>query len=259
VEIAPVKTAPVGEQDPTAEDWRAEAARLEPLPAERVIAWAAERFGDGLVLSTSLQAGGLVILDLAHRLGIPLRVLTLDTGRLPEETHEHVERVRRHYGVDVEMVSPDASEVERMVRRAGPNLFRRSVEERRECCRVRKVEPLRRALAPFPAWLSGLRRNQSAARAGTPKVQVDLALDPAGRRLKINPLANWDEARLWAYVRDHGVPYHPLYDQGYLSIGCLPCTRPVRPAEEPRAARWWWEEDGPRECGLHILPTGGAQ
>lgn len=243
-------------------DWEAAAVRLEPLPAEEVITWAAERFGDGLVLSTSLQAGGLVLLDMAHRQDVPVHVLTLDTGRLPEETHQHIDRVRRHYGIEVEVVLPDAAEVESMVRRGGSNLFRHSVEGRQECCRVRKVEPLRRALAPYPAWLSGLRRSQSRGRAGTPKVQLDLALDPNRRRVKVNPLADWDDERLWAYVRRHGVPYHPLYDRGYLSIGCAPCTRPVRPAEEPRAARWWWESEGHRECGLHVLPpepaAGGA-
>lgn len=229
-------------------------ARLEAASAEELIAWTLEHYAGSLALCTSLQAGGMVILDLCHRLGGELRVLTLDTGRLPAETYDHVDRVRQRYGVDVEMIHPDAAAVEALVRDAGPNLFYRSPQDRRACCRVRKVEPLRRALAPFAAWLSGLRRGQSPERADTGKVQPD-PMDP--RRLKVNPLADWSEQRVWEYVRRRDVPYHPLYDRGYQSIGCAPCTRPTRPQEDPRAGRWWWEGDGPRECGLHLVPLGG--
>lgn len=244
-----------GSTEGAGDDWAALAVRFEAASAEEVIAWAVQRFGNGLALSTSLQAGGMVVLDLLHRLGAQPRVLTLDTGRLPQETYDHIDRVRQHYGVEVEIQFPDAAEVQQLVRLGGPNLFYRSPEDRRECCRVRKVEPLRRALEPFDAWLSGLRRGQSAARAGTPKVERDRALDPRGRRVKVNPLADWSEERLWDYIRGHGVPYHPLYDQGYLSIGCAPCTRPARPAEGPRAGRWPWEAGGSRECGLHVVTS----
>jgi thioredoxin-dependent adenylylsulfate APS reductase len=236
------------------EEGAAAAGALESATAEEVVAWALERFAGRLALVTSLQAGGIVLLDLVRRLGGEPRVLTLDTGRLPAETYDLVERVREHFGVEVEMISPRAADVERMVARGGPNLFYRSPEARHECCRVRKVEPLRRALRPFAAWMGGLRRGQSEARAATPKVAPD-PLDDAGAapRLKISPLADWSEAQVWEHVRRRRLPYHPLYDRGYLSIGCAPCTRPARPLEHPRNGRWWWEADGQRECGLHVL------
>lgn len=231
--------------------------RLEAADAGEVIAWAAARWPGEVALFTSFQASGMVILDLAHRLAAGLRVLTLDTGRLPQETYDQIERVRRRYGVEVEVVSPDARAVEELVRRGGPNLFYRSLEDRRECCRVRKVEPLRRALAPFAAWMSGLRRDQGGERARVGKVELDRLNDPEGRLVKVSPLADWSDERVWRYLRDNRVPYHPLYDRGYRSIGCAPCTRPARPAEGPRAGRWWWEAGEVRECGLHVLQGAG--
>ena len=254
-----------------AEDAAAAAAVLEGATAEEVVAWALDRFAGRLALVTSLQAGGVVLIDLACRLGGDVRVLTLDTGRLPAETYDQVERVRDHFGIAVEMISPRAADVERLVAEAGPNLFYRSPEDRRECCRVRKVEPLRRALGPFAAWLSGLRRGQSAERAAIPKVQadglvdagldtgLDIGLDGAAPppRLKVNPLADWSEAQVWEHVHGRRLPYHPLYDRGYQSIGCAPCTRPARPLEHPRQGRWWWEESSRRLCGLHVLQGGG--
>jgi phosphoadenylyl-sulfate reductase (thioredoxin) len=251
--IMPPAMPPASRSRVPADDPAAAAAALEDASAEEVVAWALDRFAGRLALVTSLQAGGVVLLDLACRLGGQPRVLTLDTGRLPPETYDHVERVRDHFGVTVEMISPRAADVERLVAAAGPNLFYRSPEDRRACCRVRKVEPLRRALGPFAAWFSGLRRDQSAERAATPKVQPD-GLDGA---LKISPLAGWSEARVWEHVRRRGLPYHPLYDRGYLSIGCAPCTRPSRPLEHPRDGRWWWEGPGRRECGLHVIQGDG--
>lgn len=238
------------------------AARLEPAAAEELLAWTLDRFAGRLALVTSLQADGVVLLDLAQRLvgdrlGDLLRVVSLDTGRLHPETYDFVDRVRQRYRLQVELVFPQAEAVEKLVRLGGPNSFYDSPQARQECCRVRKVEPLRRALAPFAAWLTGLRRDQSAERRDTPKVQAD-PLDATGRRLKLCPLAEWSEARVWSYVRRHGLPYHPLYDRGYTTFGCAPCSRPSRPAERPRASRWWWEETDARECGLHGLP-GGAR
>jgi len=247
---------PTPRSDPD-DDWDATERRLEAASAAEVLAWALDRFGGRLALVTSMQAGGIVLLDLVRRLGGEVRVLTLDTGRLPQETYDHVDRVRQHFGVEVEMISPRACDVEAMVARGGPNLFYRSPEDRRECCRVRKVEPLRRALEPFAAWISGLRRDQSSEREHTPKLQRDRVHDASGERWKISPLADWSEEEVWRHLRSHGLPSHPLYERGYMSIGCAPCTRPSRPQESPRAGRWWWEENGSRECGLHVIHGGG--
>jgi phosphoadenosine phosphosulfate reductase len=157
--------------------------------------------------------------------------------------------VRRRYGIYDEVHLPDAREVEAMVRRAGPNLFYDSVEKRLSCCHVRKVLPLARALGGFDAWVSGVRRDQTQNRAGVPKV----AIDPEhGGILKLNPLADWSWEQVEAYVRFHDVPEHPLYRRGYTSIGCAPCTRPVQIGEDRRAGRWWWEDGGQKECGLHL-------
>ncbi|MCG8459858.1 MAG: phosphoadenylyl-sulfate reductase, partial [Holophagales bacterium] len=193
---------------------------------------------------------GSVLIDMAWRLGLLPRVLTLDTGRLPQETFDMMELIRDRYGTEIEVIHPRARDVEALVRRRGPNLFHLSVDHRLACCRVRKVEPLRRALRGAGAWITGLRRDQAPTRAGTPKV----AFDAEHEAWKLAPLADWSFERVDAYLRRHQVPRHPLYRKGYLSIGCAPCTRAVREGEGPRAGRWWWEE-GPKECGLHLAPA----
>jgi len=254
-DAAPTDVAP---PDPEGDDPAVLAERFEPAGAADLLAWALDRHAGRLALVTSFQAEDMVLLDLAHRLaggsldGL-LRVVSLDTGRLHGETYELIERVRERFAVDVELIFPDTAAVEALVRHAGPNLFYASPEARRDCCRVRKVEPLARALAPFDAWITGLRRGQSAARQATPKVSPD----GDGGRLKLAPIADWSEQRVWRHVREHELPYHPLYDQGYASIGCAPCSRPSRPAEPARAGRWWWEaKDDARECGLHLVGIG---
>lgn len=218
---------------------------------------ALQRFAERLVFCTSFQAEGMVLLDMAWRAlekGLPCpRVVTLDTGRLPEETYELIERVRRRYGFDVEMHAPDPAAVAALLAPHGPNLFRQSPELRRACCRVRKVEPLERALEGAAAWVVGLRRGQGGAR----QELQPAAVEPGhGGRLKLSPLATWSWDDVWSYLRRHDVPYHSFYDRGYTSIGCAPCTRPVRPWEELRAGRWWWEDGGGAlECGLHRSAT----
>lgn len=229
------------------------AAELETATAREVLAAAIARFPASLALCTSFQAEGMVLLDLTVELGAEVPVLSLDTGRLPPETYDHIDRVRQHYGIDVELVFPDAAEVQELVARRGPNLFYASVESRLECCRVRKVEPLRRALRPYSAWIAGLRRDQTGARGGICKVALDPVNGAERPLFKLSPLADWTHEEVWTYIREHKVPYHPLYDRGYQSIGCAPCTRPSRPAEDPRAGRWWWEQESSRECGLHVL------
>ena len=226
----------------------AAAARLETRPAGEVLAWALGEFGDRFAVVTSFQVEGMVVLDLARRLDPAVRVLTLDTGRLPQETYDVVETVRARYEVRVEPVAPDPAAVAAMTARHGPNLFRRDRALRRLCCQVRKVDPLGPALVGLDAWSTGLRRDTGPARAGTAKVEADPV---HGGIVKLNPLADWTHDQVWAYARANRVPVHPLYEQGYSSIGCAPCTRAALPGEGERAGRWWWEADPDRECGLH--------
>jgi thioredoxin-dependent adenylylsulfate APS reductase len=228
-------------------------AHLEGLPADQLLAWAIERFGRRFAVVTSFQAEGMVVLDLARRVNPGVRVLTLDTGRLPEETYQVIEAVRTGMGLQIEVISPDPAEVAAMVAGHGPNLFHKDPALRRLCCHVRKVAPLDRALTGVGAWATGLRRDGGPARAGTPKAEVD---DAHGGIVKLNPLADWTRDQVWAYVRSHRLPVNPLYEQGYTSIGCAPCTRPTRPGEDERAGRWWWEADQDRECGLHSRLRG---
>jgi phosphoadenylyl-sulfate reductase (thioredoxin) len=220
---------------------------------EELIAWAVRRFGHSFAVVTSFQREGMVILDMAARVAsAPVRVLTVDTGRLPEATHEMIRRVEAHYGTTVEVISPDPSEVNAMVRLHGADLFRSSVAARSLCCNVRKVRPLERALAGLRAYAVGLRRSQSETRASIqPLEEVD-------GKFKLSPLAAWSAAQVREYVDRHGVPEHPLYAIGYATIGCDPCTRPLVAGEDERAGRWWWETDGSKECGLHFSPDGRA-
>ena len=201
-----------------------------------------------VVIVASFQAESSVIIDMASQVRPDIRVLTLDTGRLPQETHDMIDRVRLRYGISVEVITPDAAEVGRMVAAHGTNLFYDSVELRRMCCDVRKSRPLASALRGYDAWITGLRREQSATRAQTQVVTVD---GEHGGIAKIAPLAGWTKQQVWDYIREHDLPYHSLYGRGYTSIGCAPCTRATVAEEEERAGRWWWEQGGVKECGLH--------
>jgi phosphoadenosine phosphosulfate reductase len=229
--------------------------------AEEIIALAIDRFGNNLALSTSLQKGGMIVLDVAVRLQPSLRVFTLDTGRLPEETYTMIETVRNRYGVNVEIIHPDPAETERMVERYGPNLFFRDRASRMLCCQVRKVRPMARKLAEkadtIRGLLVGLRRDQSETRESIEQI------DESGTPVKINPLAYWSSEDVDRYTEQHGIPVHPLYAKGYTSIGCEPCTRATSADEDTRAGRWWWENDGGeqggKECGIHFTPDGRAQ
>ena len=229
-------------------------AHTDGLTADQLLAWAIERFGRRFAVVTSFQAEGMVVLDLARRVDPGVRVVTLDTGRLPEETYQVIEAVRTGMGLKVEIITPDPADVAAMVAGHCPNLFHKDPALRRLCCHVRKVAPLGRALAGVGAWATGLRRDGGPARAGTAKAEID---DAHGGIVKLNPLADWTRDQVWAYVRSHRLPVNPLYEQGYTSIGCAPCTRPTRPGEDERAGRWWWEADQDRECGLHTR-LGGA-
>ncbi len=226
------------------------AARFDHLSAEDLLAWAVKCFQPRIALCTAFGVEGMVVLDLLSRTGTTPRIVTIDTGRLPQETHDLMERVRDRYGVSIEVVTPAAEDLERMVSAHGPNLFYRSHELRRMCCRVRKVKPLRRALRDLDAWIAGLRRDHGPTRTAVGKVVWDAA---NGGLLKINPLADWGDEDVWRYVRANRVPYKALHDRGYPSIGCAPCTRAVTPGEDGRAGRWWWESPEHRECGLHVI------
>jgi len=196
-----------------------------------------------------------VLLDMMHAIEPGSRVFVLDTGRLPQATYDLMDRVRDRYDKTVEVVFPRAESVEEMVRAHGLNLFYESVERRQLCCRVRKVEPLRRYLSGVEAWVSGLRRDQNVTRSETRKVEIDLA---HGGIVKINPIAGWSVDDVWHYVRQHDVPSNRLHQEGYPSVGCDPCSRAVEVGEDPRAGRWWWENAETKECGIHTGEESGG-
>lgn len=231
------------------------AVELDGTTPQEVIAYALERWGSQVAICTSFQAEGMAILDMAWRIDNNVRVFTVDTGRLHQETYDAMEEVRQRYGIDVEVYFPDARQVEKMVSRFGPNLFQRSVEARLTCCNVRKVEPIRGVLEGLDAWVTGLRRDQWASRANIRKIEID---HDHGGLAKINPLADWTLEEVKEYNQAYGVPEHPLYAKGYTSIGCAPCTRPTAAGEDPRAGRWWWEKNAPKECGIHCPIETGA-
>ncbi|MHB8509146.1 MAG: phosphoadenylyl-sulfate reductase [Candidatus Dormibacteria bacterium] len=223
-------------------------AGLSYLAPEEVLEWGLRTFArDRIALCTSFQAAGMAVLDMALRIDPQLKVFTVDSGRLPAETLELIDEVRDHYRINIEVLYPDASEVSELVSDNGVNLFYRSPELRLGCCEVRKVRPLKRRLAGLDAWITGLRQGQGPQRVDVAEVEVDLEHDGM---VKLNPLARWSRERVREYISEHRVPMNRLYAQGYGSIGCAPCTRPVEPGEDPRAGRWWWEA-GDKECGIH--------
>ncbi len=200
-----------------------------------------------LCQASSLGAEDMVLTDVICRLALPIPVFTLDTGRLHEATYRLLDRIYDHYGCRITVVWPNPDAVQRLVHEQGMNGFYDSVERRRRCCQVRKVEGLERALSGQRAWMTGLRREQSPERG---EVALE-ATDARTGTLKLSPLADWSRDDVWAYLDRFSVPYNPLHDQGYVSIGCEPCTRALQPGEEERAGRWWWETSGQKECGLH--------
>jgi thioredoxin-dependent adenylylsulfate APS reductase len=218
---------------------------------EAVLRWALESF-PRIAIVASFQAESSVLIDMAAGIRPDSRVLTLDTGRLPQETYDLIDRVRERYAIEVQVVSPDAGELAEMVGTNGVNLFYQSGDMRRLCCDVRKSRPLARALQGYDAWVTGVRRQQATTRSQTPVV----AADPEhGGLMKIAPLAWWTKDQVWDYIRQHDLPYHALYERGYTSIGCAPCTRATAAGEDERAGRWWWEQGEVKECGLHWAAT----
>jgi phosphoadenosine phosphosulfate reductase len=228
------------------------AAELEQASAEEVLSWAYSRF-QRVAIVASFQAESTVLIDMAAQLVEQPEVVTLDTGRLPQETHEQMDRELAAHRLRLHLVAPDPGEVSALAAEHGSNPFRRSVELRRLCCDIRKTRPLARALEGFDAWVTGLRRDQAESRAATPVVAEDAA---HGGIAKVAPLVHWSEDQVLRYIRGRGLAYHELYDRGYRSIGCAPCTRAVREGEDARAGRWWWEREEVKECGLHWSTQG---
>lgn len=201
------------------------------------------------VFASSLAAEDMVLTDLILRSKLPIAIFTLETGRLHPETLGMIDKIRQTYGYAITPFKPDPAAVDQYVATQGLDAFYNSVEMRKECCRIRKVEPLNRALAGNKAWITGQRRAQSTTRNAL-DIQED---DAAHGMTKFNPLADWSEEDVWHYIRSNGVPYNPLHDQGFPSIGCQPCTRAIQPGEDIRAGRWWWETPESKECGLHVV------
>lgn len=231
---------------------------LDDQEPEDVIEWALGALGDRDAIVTALQADGMVVIDMAARMRPGIRVITVDTGRLPQETYSFIDEARERYpDTEWEVLFPDTAEVEAMLRRQGADLFRRGVSQRMLCCQIRKVRPLTRALRDLDGWFTGLRRDQWASRAAIKKVELD---HDHGGIVKVNALADWTHDEVWGYLRDNDVPVHPLYAQDYTSIGCAPCTRPIRAGENDRAGRWWWERNAPKERGIHCpIETGSFE
>lgn len=222
--------------------------RFEGAEPREIVRWAVGTFGRRVVLASSFGPEDMALVDILARAAPAPRIIFLDTGRLHQETYDVMSLARAKYGVDFEVYCPDTKAVEDLVTAKGPNSFFDSIEDRKECCRIRKVEPLARALSTADAWITGLRRGQSVTRSDLHTFETDEA---HGGILKINPLIDWSEEDVWAYIRANGVPYNALHDRGFPSIGCAPCTRAVESGEDTRAGRWWWESPDTRECGLH--------
>jgi len=226
-----------------------EFARLEPSDQPSAMLKHALSQGTEVAISFS-GAEDVVLIAMAHSLRLPFRVFSLDTGRLHAETYQFLETVRKHFGISIEFCFPEADTVQRLVSEKG--LFSFYQDDHKECCGIRKVQPLRKKLATLDGWVTGQRKDQSPTRADVPLVQLDAGFSGVGKQLiKYNPLANWSSADVWSYIRMMEIPYNPLHERGFVSIGCEPCTKPVLPNQHEREGRWWWEEATHKECGLH--------
>ena len=214
---------------------------------QEVIAWFLNDFEGKVAFSTSLGAEDQAITKMIADIDKTAHIFTLDTGRLFPETYDLMDRTAKKYDITIRVMFPDAARVEEMVNSKGINLFYDSVENRKLCCHIRKIEPLKRAFKGLDAWICGLRREQSVTRKDMKLVEWD----ENNGLLKVNPLIDWTEEHVWEYIRENHVPYNPLHDKGFPSIGCLPCTRAIMPGEDVRAGRWWWENPETKECGLH--------
>ena len=232
------------------------AQTLEGESAADIVAFALREHSPNVTISFS-GAEDVALIEMASAVGVPFRVFTLDTGRLHGETYRFLDTVREHYDIAIEAYFPQPEAVQALVKEKGYFSFYR--DDHQQCCGIRKVEPLRRALAGVDAYITGLRKDQSpSTRDGIPVMQLDEGFAAPGTKLvKFNPLADWTSAQVWQYIREHDVPYNPLHDRGFRSIGCEPCTRATHPGEHEREGRWWWEEATKKECGLHSINLDG--
>lgn len=221
---------------------------LEKKSAIEIVEWASKTFGTKVVLASSLGAEDQALTDMVVKTNSDLRIITLDTGRLFPETYQLIEKTQRYYKKSIEIYFPDYKNVESMVLEGGINLFYDSIENRKKCCHIRKIEPLERAFQGAEAWICGLRRDQSVTRSANKVVEWD----EANQLVKINPLIEWTEEQVWEFVTLNNIPFNKLHDRGFRSIGCQPCTRAVREGEDVRSGRWWWENPEHKECGLHL-------
>ena len=223
--------------------------KLEILSLDAQLANLSDHFKNKLVLASSMGLEDQVLTHALITVNPNARIFMLDTGRLHDETYNTMDKTSKRYRFNYEVYTPNHHDLEKLIRENGINLFYDSIENRKACCGIRKVEPLNRVLSTADAWLTGLRKTQSITRSN-----LELAeWDTTHQNLKLNLLANWSESDLWRYIRTHDIPYNALHDKGFPSIGCAPCTRAIKPGEDIRAGRWWWESPEQKECGLHVV------
>ena len=225
------------------------AEEFEKKSPQEVLTWALKSYGNKVALASSFGAEDVVLIDMMVKIDKNARIFTLDTGRLNPETYDVMDAMKEKYGITFQVMFPNTQKVEKMVREKGFNLFYQSIDNRKLCCGVRKVEPLNRALAELDAWITGLRRQQAVTRTNLKKIEMDEAHN---NMVKINPLIEWTSEQVWDYIRRNHVPYNKLHDQGYPSIGCAPCTRAVKPGEDERAGRCRWGTPHTQTGGLHV-------
>jgi len=230
----------------TNEDIEKSADDLEGKSAQEVLEWAIGKYPK-IALASSFGAEDVVLVDILVKIKPDATIFTLDTGRLNEETYDVMERVRKKYNISINSYFPDTDEVEKLEREKGFYSFRDSIDARRECCNIRKVQLLKRAMSGLDAWITGLRREQAVTRTELKKIEYD----EGNNIIKLNPIADWTQEEVWNYIKENDVPYNALHDKGFLSIGCSPCTRAIKEGEDVRAGRWWWETPEQKECGLH--------
>ncbi|NCO00844.1 MAG: phosphoadenylyl-sulfate reductase [Epsilonproteobacteria bacterium] len=222
--------------------------KFENAPIEEVLKYFLSTYGEKIALASSLGAEDQVLTDLLLKQDAKAKIFTLDTGRLYEQTYKVMDLTNRKYNIKIDVLFPHAKDVETLYQTQGINGFKESIENRKECCHIRKIAPLKRALSTLDVWITGLRRSQSQTRESMKLVEFD----EGNNLIKINPLIEWSEEEVWDYLKKHKVPYNELHEQGFPSIGCAPCTRAIAAGEDIRSGRWWWESPEHKECGLHL-------
>ena len=215
---------------------------------QEVLKWSLDNLHPRIVMASSFGAEDVVVIDMMMKINPKARIFTLDTGRLNQETYDVMDEIRKKYDINIEVMFPDQNEVEQMVRVNGINLFYHSIDNRKLCCGIRKVNPLNRMLSTLDGWITGLRADQTEVRLKANRIEFD---EQHNGIIKINPIIEWTWEQTWDYIKNNNIPYNKLHDHGFSSIGCEPCTRAIKPGEPLRAGRWWWESDSQKECGLH--------